>query len=361
MKIEIGESLCYSYLRHVKQCWLVQTNWKVSEHWERKNNAELETLFQTMKQKFDKDGTVFKQTKNAEQFVKQGEIDVLGIDQEGNIHALDVAFHEAGLNYGGGADNRVLKKILRTYICLNAYHPPETKFHIYFASPKVHNAVQEPLENLFAVLQEEYGDANWHLLTNDNFAQIVSETLEKASEVADTSELFVRSWKLLNLAEDANSSTLSSLRTSSSFSAVRRENYVRTLDTTIVRRPPTSEQRVQPIVQRLMETLLMEVLDEEDINNLMDKNYCKEVLDLKIGNHELLRKEKDGREVKGRSRYWKDLYADEFYVCSEWGKQNHSHNAKSLLKFVCELVQRQSEHQDILNPHIKELTDYVSN
>ena len=33
MKIEVGESLGYSYLRHVKQCWLVQVNWKASEHW----------------------------------------------------------------------------------------------------------------------------------------------------------------------------------------------------------------------------------------------------------------------------------------------------------------------------------------
>ena len=29
MKIEIGESLIYSWLRHEKQCQLVQTNWKV--------------------------------------------------------------------------------------------------------------------------------------------------------------------------------------------------------------------------------------------------------------------------------------------------------------------------------------------
>ena len=28
MKIEIGESLACSYLRHVKHCWLVQANWK---------------------------------------------------------------------------------------------------------------------------------------------------------------------------------------------------------------------------------------------------------------------------------------------------------------------------------------------
>ena len=31
MKIEMGESLFYSWLRHVKECQIVQTNWKVSE------------------------------------------------------------------------------------------------------------------------------------------------------------------------------------------------------------------------------------------------------------------------------------------------------------------------------------------
>ena len=28
MKIEMGESLFYSWLRHVKDCQIVQTNWK---------------------------------------------------------------------------------------------------------------------------------------------------------------------------------------------------------------------------------------------------------------------------------------------------------------------------------------------
>ena len=46
MKIEIGESLGYSYLRHVKQCWLVQANWKVSEHWgKRQSDDTLESAF----------------------------------------------------------------------------------------------------------------------------------------------------------------------------------------------------------------------------------------------------------------------------------------------------------------------------
>ena len=170
MKIEIGESLCYSYLRHVKRCWLVQTNWKSSEHWATcKSDLELEDMFRDMRQEFDPDGSVFKQTSSVAQFMQQGEIDVIGIDQNGNIHAVDVAFHEAGLNYGGGSENRVLKKILRAYLLLNAYHPAGTKFHIYFVSPKVHPAVQAPLEEAFAGLQRKYSETGWHLITNANF------------------------------------------------------------------------------------------------------------------------------------------------------------------------------------------------
>lgn len=34
MEIEIGESLPYSWLRHVKECQIVQINWKVSPKWD---------------------------------------------------------------------------------------------------------------------------------------------------------------------------------------------------------------------------------------------------------------------------------------------------------------------------------------
>lgn len=45
MKIEMGESLIYSWLRHEKLCQLVQTNWKVSPFWELENRQEIEDLF----------------------------------------------------------------------------------------------------------------------------------------------------------------------------------------------------------------------------------------------------------------------------------------------------------------------------
>ena len=206
MKIEMSESLCYSYLRHVKRCWLVQTNWKSSKHWETHEEENLQEMFQAMKGNFDKDGKVFKQTKTASQFMKQGEIDTIGIDQQGEIHALDVAFHEGGLLYQGGTVDTVLKKLLRIYMLLQAYGPYETKFHIYFASPKVNPRDQKPLEEAFCKLQSEYPKTNWMLIINNDFTeQMVQTTLDKADKVADTSELFVRASKLLELSRSTES------------------------------------------------------------------------------------------------------------------------------------------------------------
>lgn len=205
MKIEIGESLCYSYLRHVKQCWLVQTNWKTSEHWDKKKSpSNLQSLFESMRKRFGSDETVFKKTSDARQFLKQGEIDVVGVDQDGNVHAMEIAFQEAGLNYGGDTTQRVLKKLLRAVLILKVYHPTK-KLHLYFASPKVRKAVQESLEQTFAKLKKSYPKITWHLLINDDFTKnIVCPTLEKAKTVADTSELFARAAMLLDLSREGD-------------------------------------------------------------------------------------------------------------------------------------------------------------
>ena len=351
MKIEIGESLCYSYLRHVKGCWLVQTNWKSSEHWvKRKTDTELEGMFQQMREEFDSDGSVFKRTAAVGQFMQQGEIDVIGIDQDGNIHALDVAFHEAGLNYGGGVANRVLKKVLRAYILLNAYHPSGTRFQIYFVSPKVHPAVQGPLEDIFVALRKKYSETCWHLITNADFSEcVVGETLGKADTVADTSELFVRSAKLLNL---------------SSIPEVKERN-VESANARPSERAARTRIRVQPLVKGIMRTLLEEcptILEEEDLRNMMDNQYCKNALSLKIGNQALLRERQQGRDVNGHSRYWRDLYAGRFYVCSQWWKDHHRENAKGLLRLVEALAQRKPHHPNIneLEGHIAALREFIA-
>ena len=44
MKIEMGESLFYSWLRHVKECQIVQTNWKTSPQWTIIHEEKLEEV-----------------------------------------------------------------------------------------------------------------------------------------------------------------------------------------------------------------------------------------------------------------------------------------------------------------------------
>ena len=104
MKIEMGESLIMSWLRHVKECQIVQTNWKASARWELKNKDILADLLKCSDELFKSKGyDIYKGNSGIEQILAQAEIDVLGLsfgDEDTPIYAVDVAFHEAGLNYG---------------------------------------------------------------------------------------------------------------------------------------------------------------------------------------------------------------------------------------------------------------------
>ena len=203
MKLEVGESLGYSYLRHVQRCWLVQTNWKASEHWDKRlTDDELEQEFGSVRDKLESHAVfkgTLKQTATCGQFLKQAEVDVVGVRLDGGIHAVEVAFHEGGLLYVGGTDKNVLKKMLRTMLILRAYHP-QARLHICFASPKVNPKTRASLERVFDWLQGEYPGVDWSLMMSDDFANRFLRPLrEKTSQVKDTSELFVRSLQLLEL------------------------------------------------------------------------------------------------------------------------------------------------------------------
>lgn len=348
MKIEIGESLGYSYLRHVKGCWLVQTNWKASAKWSKgKTDAELDIDFKYVRDRFDLDGSVFGGTKAVGQLLQQAEIDVVGVDLDGEIYALEVAFHEGGLNYGGEVEtkNRVLKKLLRTYMVLKAYHASDARLHICFASPKVHASVQATLDVLLAVLRFEFPEVDWEIITNEDFSdRIVRDTLESAETTSDSTELFVRSVKLLGL--DRSVPSKQSMQVA--------ENNAKKSD---------SPRRVQPLIRELMSTLLDEhpdLLSEFDLHNLMDVEYCKNDLGIAIS-HPLLRRQEEGRYISGHSRYYSRVYGGRFYVCSEWWKGVHVENAKAMLRFVEGLISRKQGYSGVatLGRHRDALESYV--
>ena len=140
------------------------------------------------------------------------------------------------------------------------------------------------------------------------------------------------------------------------------------------RRRPSSERasgvardRVQPLVQDLMKTLLEDyptLLGETDIRNLMSPDYCQKNMDLQLAGFPLLRRIEAGRKGSdndSHDRYYVRLYAGRFYVCSQWWKDHHLHNTNSLFRFVDELIEKMPAHPGIpaLKAHRKALRDNI--
>jgi hypothetical protein len=198
MKIEMGESLLYSWLRHVEGCQVAQLNWKTATI----DNARLhavEKVYNLFKEKLQLNSTL-------SQFLRQAEIDVLGIKTKTggyDIYAIDIAFHEGGLGYSDSTD-RVIKKMLRS--ALVVYNQFDVKTgRLIFACPRINNpsiidAIKDGLSEITARFKEFGFNFSFEIIYNQNFqTQILNKVLLKSKEIKDTSELFVRSLKMLGI------------------------------------------------------------------------------------------------------------------------------------------------------------------
>ena len=213
----MGESLFYSWLRHVKQCQIVQTNWKVSSQWELKNRDRIEYLEKELHKAFDTDKyKLFKNNKDINQILKQAECDALGIKVTADklsFYAVDVAFHRDGLIYVNKNITvmKVIEKLARTAFCLYGYLGNDNA-EIIFASPKVNDSVLKPLEKeiekLNGIFKEKTEfDFTFRLIANKEFnSEVLNKVLKLDNKVADTSELFMRSYQMLKTCEKIENS-----------------------------------------------------------------------------------------------------------------------------------------------------------
>ena len=141
MKIEMGESLVYSWIRHILGYKIVQTNWKMSPRWDTQIDDKLKSIYEEVKNHFIENGIdkVFK-SNTLNQLLHQSEIDVIGVNfigKKSNIIAVEVANHSNGLNYSKGKTRyTVLKKFARTAMVLYAVFKID-KARIIFCSPKI--------------------------------------------------------------------------------------------------------------------------------------------------------------------------------------------------------------------------------
>lgn len=210
VKVEIAESLALSWLRHVERCQIVQMNWKplpaeIPE-------ADLKPLMTQIGEHFKaRYGVgVLKGNASAQQLLRQAEIDALGICMKGRhvtkVVAVDIAFHESGLNYGNGDETpaRIVKKLLRTAIVLKYVLDAGPGSKVVFATPKASPAVRNRLLEAEAAVRsfaDQHGwDYQFDVLFGDRFRdEFYRPVLLHATEVADTSELFMRAYQLHTL------------------------------------------------------------------------------------------------------------------------------------------------------------------
>lgn len=332
MKIEMGESLFYSWLRHVKSCQIVQTNWKVSTAWNLSDAENLQKMMKSIDSHFhEKYGyDVFKQNASLFQLLQQGECDVLGVaikDGKTTFYAVDVAFHEAGLNYGSRDVTvmKVIEKCVRTAFCLHGFLSAN-EAEIVFASPKINPAVLADLEPCVEDMNTKFSEWGYNfkfsVLANKDYNELVLKpTLQFSSDVADTSELFLRSYQMYRMFADEKNVT-------------RRPNRAKSTEPEVDIEIEDDYKHLK--IGQIARLVLMKMLSEgcasdREVAAMQTEEYSKQYFDLQFPL--LTMNMGQGRP----DRYYAtpiNINGNSYYMCSEWYENGANNDRPYLIKWI---------------------------
>jgi len=124
-----------------------------------------------------------------------------------------------------------------------------------------------------------------------------------------------------------------------------RQGTVRDASPRHVQENSSSNGKLQDIIYDLMRVVLErhpEILDSETINYL---ECTTKPFGTKLS-YPLIRKTSEGQLItSGRSRYRKDVYGDKWYVCTQWNKTYHAHNARKLAEWVKSLINKTGDQR----------------
>ena len=315
MKIEIGESLASSYLNHVVGCRIIQTNWKTSGNWTIAEGEKLraKAFYRKIVDSGYFDGIFKKST--FDQLLKQAEIDVLGINtSESTVYGIDVAFHGAGLNYGSKEETAdiILKKVFRTLFVMQTYFDQYSQFQSIFITPKTNQATLVLIEDLIEKAKSLSDDESISIdfITNDDFFDcIVAPTIKASNNENDSSELFLRSVKLMQLDSRKNLSITKDVGSKSIPSSSKGA---------VSERRTKKGMKIGQYVRHTFRTAYEQgLISKGEIINLQDPTYSKQTFN---ANFEVLRlNTRSISDAGGRTRYYaKEYYCDKYYLTSQW-------------------------------------------
>ncbi len=338
MKIEMGESLFYSWLRHVKECQIVQTNWKVSPQWTLQHEEDLQEIMRNTDEHFERKYSykIFKKNSSLSQILQQGECDAIGISiqsEKNSIYAVDVAFHEAGLNYGTREETvmKVCAKIIRSAMCIWGYLGMR-EGNIIFASPKINPAIlkdlQPCIEDINKIFESHGFEFKTRIITNEEFNDSVLQPILLVSEgVADTSELFLRSYQMYKMFEK-EPRRISNIKE-------KREQVSRNpalLQPEFIDESIYKELKIGKLAQLVFRKLLEEgKASVDEVYCMQQANYSKRMFDLQYP--VLVKADGEYEDV----RYYKNpLYirGEKYLMCSQWFEVSTNNDRPYLLKWI---------------------------
>lgn len=308
MKIEIGESLIYTWLRHIKGCQVVQNNWKPSSQWPLLGDKQaLQNLMEKVDSSFSSKGYDLFKSENSnkkvslDQVLKQTESDAMGISISNNeVYGVDIAFHTRGVGYDNPV-KKVLAKYIRIAMCVYGYFNRKDA-HIVFVSPKMHqkdkSKLIELMDNLKNITNLNGFSFDFQLFVDNDFQkEILNPVLGKIKSIADTSELFTRSVQLLHMFY--NCSSKQEVTDPNNGNGTRIGQYAR---------------------QTLTALLQSNKLTSANISNLEDPTFCSNTLGM---NYPVLVDVRKNTPEKGR--YYKpDRSIEPYVICNDWYERNRA-------------------------------------
>lgn len=330
MKIEMGESLFYSWLRHVKECQIVQTNWKISSQWNLFHEGELRLIKEKTDEFFhNKHGyDIYKQNASLTQIIRQGESDVVGVSFQDGItktYAVDVAFHEAGLNYGSKDETimKIINKSIRTAICLYGYLDIRNA-EIIFASPKINaNILDEAkvcIEELQQIMQDMGYNFVFRIISNYEFKELVLDPILLVSDnIADTTELFVRGYQMLQI-----------------FDAKENDGSKKTSNGNQVNEATVKELKIGKLAQIMIPKLISEdCVPEDEIAKMLTAEYSKQTFGLDFPVLAKVDSDYDRVRYYTKKKSIK-VGAVEYVLCSQWFETPANNDRPYLEKWIIE-------------------------
>ena len=200
------------------------------------------------------------------------------------------------------------------------------KGDIIFASPKTnpatYNLLIEAFEDLNTLNKKMDLSFSFKLYTNEDFdTRIISPIIQLSGEVADTSELFMRSIQMYQLFNRKP-------KTRRVFSPKSKEAQ------------GAEEIKIGQLVRTTFRNLFAEKkLSKQLINNLLSLEYSKSNFGIsypalkEINDCDPLLKQR--QDDKGRPRYWSEEFGNgKYLICNDWYSKNKKHFLDWLSKLV---------------------------